>query len=91
MLLELVQYLVSLCSDGANNAAVTKKACQCLGMIGIRDFGAVSLLPPKHTGEKTDIYFMYITNISVLYILCTYMYIYMYHSLENFRLEIFRC
>ena len=53
MLLELVQYLVSLCSDGANNAAVTKKACQCLGIIGIRDFGAVSLLPPKHTGMKT--------------------------------------
>ena len=51
MLLELVQYLVSLCSDGSNSAVITKEACQCLGLIGIRDFGAVSLLPHKHLSE----------------------------------------
>ena len=52
MLLELVQYLVSLCSEGNNNETITKEACQCLGLIGIRDFGAVSLSPHKHTGKN---------------------------------------
>lgn len=52
MLLELVQYLVGLCSEGVNNPVITKEACQCLGLIGIRDFGAVSLLSHKHIGEK---------------------------------------
>ena len=52
MLLELVQYLVSLCSEGNRNEMITKEACQCLGLIGIRDFGAVSLSPHKHIGKK---------------------------------------
>ena len=56
LLLELVQYLVSLCSEGNNKEMITKEACQCLGLIGIRDFGAVSL-HPKHIG-KIYPYFM---------------------------------
>ena len=52
MLLELVQYLVTLCSEGSKNEMISKKACQCLGLIGVRDFGAVSLSPHKHTGKK---------------------------------------
>ena len=52
MLLELVQYLVSSFSEGSNNKMITKEACQCLGLIGVRDFGAVSLSLHKHTGKK---------------------------------------
>ena len=54
MLLELVQCLVNLCSDGINNTTITRKACQCLGIIGVRDFGAVSLSPPKHY-QKSEV------------------------------------
>jgi len=50
ILLELVQCLVSLCSEGNNDNGITKTACQCLGLIGVRDFGAVSLLPHNHIG-----------------------------------------
>ena len=68
MLLELVQYLVGLCSEGNSNKMLTKEACQCLGLIGIRDFGAVSL-QPKHIGK---IYTC--THISCHYNYITYAY-----------------
>jgi len=49
-LLKLVQCLVSECSKGKSNNSKTKEACQCLGLIGVRDFGSVSLISPNHLG-----------------------------------------
>ena len=49
-LLKLVQCLVSVCSGGNSNALITREAFQCLGLIGVRDFGSVSLLPSNLLG-----------------------------------------
>lgn len=55
-LLKLVQCLVSECFERKSNIMKTKEACQCLGLIGVRDFGSVSLIPPNPLGTTCTYY-----------------------------------